>query len=326
MRKSILKRQLQSYCKEVYEKYNVVKEIDFNEDIDVEKSGVYFFDDEEKILRFMFQKKGEISSKDFFTTLGKKEETIQGVKLIPTENKDYCKSEWINCFLIEKKFNKAENDIFYFEFNIHEKGSFIIRFSNEYYGSKIIDAYNKKTNAGNLKSESKSKVVDYYFVNNRLASMEWSGLGLYYEEYLEYKYDTKFIRFVVNNKEKYILLGDEKLKTKGLDYINDEHISIIIAGSSIYGEDIDYAALIKSFDYGSSQGYLYLKPFKLDEKKVKVLILGNRDIKVQQYLKLDSKWVNVNKEIEFAQQEEIRLRVDMNSGDIIYKIIIIEDK
>ena len=69
MKNEILKRDIDAYCKEIYERYHVIKEIDFNKDIDVEKSDRYVVDDKYRKLEFLYRSIRNIEMEDYRTNI-----------------------------------------------------------------------------------------------------------------------------------------------------------------------------------------------------------------------------------------------------------------
>lgn len=327
MRKIILKRQLESYCKEIYQKFNVIKEIDFKKDIDATQSDEYIYD-ENGFISFLLQKKGELKSENYITLLGKKE-NVDGIKIIPTENSDYNLPFLTALFQIDKYLDKELVDIFYMDIELKKNTTFLIRFSNEYYIEKSHKAQKMRKLPNQMFYHDKSKVLDCLFIRQCIKCMAWSGLGRLKNEsepYLTHRFKSNKIRYMMDFKNEVGVINGKKLKIKNLDFLQTNNIYINIASQNLDNKKIDYSTSIKSFIYGSSEGYLYLKSFKIQSRRTQLLILGNSDIKIEQYLDGISKWVDLKSNNRLFVENDVRIRIKLKSRDKIYKIVVLEEK
>lgn len=318
---NLIKRKVKMSCSKIYENYKLIRDIDLCTGIDFEKSGILRTDREKQSVTFIYTKKGEINYKDLFASLGHIEQTNQGVRLVADINKDYYNSEWLCNLFTKDMFSPNEIDIVYLDFKLEGKVWFVIRFANEPYREKEVEAYNKKTRIGNLQSNRKIKGVDYGFSRCGIIYSEWISEPANSHKKFENYSTYESVELTINNKQNYILLGKEKFTTNGVKLINTGRVGITLGVYSICGD----TALIKSFGYGSSEGYLYLKPLQLDQKAAKVFVLGNYDVKKLQYQDTNGIWHDCAGEISsLYKNQKLILRVGMTNGDKIYKIIITE--
>lgn len=331
MKNSIFKRQIESYCKEIHEKYNVIKEIDFHNDIDVEKSDRYVVDGESEHLEFLFKEVEKIEFEDYkLYRFGKFELTQKGIHLIPMIDREIDDSIKRSQVFIKKPILVNRTPLVYVSFNTNKDAILCVRIGNQFfYDTCRASVEGKIPWNSELKQSNEFQRIEAYFSSSDVFIQQQAGLKkVYIERDVHSSFNSTSVNCVFNTQKGYLSIEgkEEKLYHKGI--FQNQKCYMSISCNSIKPE-LQYIskpdAYIKEVIFAKEDGFIYLKPIKnLMDKKVQVMMLSSKEVIAQYYDQHQDRWVDVSCNETLQVEEMLRLRIYMNFADRIYNIFIVE--
>lgn len=320
--------RMESIRREIEEKYYIVKEINFNEDIDIERSDKHILDEKNNYLEFLFREIENISPESYTAVLGKSKTVGNGIKMIPTINNDLINDNKKRAtFLVEKPLIQNQVDLVCVNFQRSYSAYFYFFISNHIYHNtmeKIIRReipYNSE-----VFISSGSRHINNVFGDNIVTIQTRTDSIPDLDSALTIPIQNNCDRFLINLKDNYIKLQEKKYNAPYSSFIKKEKVYISLAcipyDSSMENESV----LVKSVVYGSRNGLVYLKPFLLKSSKLKVFMICSGNPTIQSYSKKIGKWINITSNNISDSGAEIHLRIKMSLGDKIYHFLIVENK
>lgn len=333
MKKNILKRELESYRKEIYEKYNVIKEIDFHKDIDTERSDRYVVDEKSECLRFLFREVENIKFEDYkLYRFGKFELLEKGIHLIAMLDKEINDSVKRSQVLVKKPILSHNTPLIYLSFTTNEDSMICVRLGNEFFYDVCSDSVEGRIPwNSSLKQSFEFQRIETYFSFRDIFIQQKAGLKrVYLERDVCSPIDSTTMNCIFNTKRGYLSIeGKEKIiYNKGI--IQNEKCYMSISCNSIK-PDLDKIskpeAYIDEIMFGEEDGFIYLYPLKnLKYKKIRFVIVSSKEEVVQYYCKIQGIWIDICSSQAIRAEEILKVRIHMNCGDRIYNMFILEEK
>lgn len=340
----ILKRKIDKKIEEIKNKYKFLKEIDFNSDIDKEKSGYYILDEKNQEIEFVYQKKADILDYPM-TNMFTGEEVLYNdyielkpdVKTELTDNQEeYFKYFHSNYFFEDDDIVhiKLDKDLFCNRFfAIDFLGDELLNFNKNF----ILDSYQNygivKFNKMNLENIERKWVL---FLINSEKILFWGGIysGLNKMAQFSNELANNKIDFVLDKKQKKYSRNDcvwkdvKFIKFEEQKNINTDLSSlnyIIFQTRGNWDEEVKLER--DNIVIGERKGYIYLNEFELSSEinKLKVFVISKGEYLLQIKLK-DGSWINFNENLDRSLLDrKISLRLCMEIYTKIKKILIVNE-
>jgi hypothetical protein len=331
MKKNIMKHEIESYCKELYEKYNVVKEIDFNEDIDVEKSDRYVIDEESGSLEFLFKEVEKIEFEDYkLYRFGEFELTQKGIHLIPMIDIEIDDSIKRSQVFIKKPILVNRTPLVYVSFNTNKDAILCVRIVNQFfYDTCRASVEGKIPWNSELKQSNEFQRTEAYFSSSDVFIQQQAGLKkVYIERDVHSSFNSTSGNCVFNTQKGYLAIKEKKEKLYHKGIFQEQKCYMSISCNSIKPESHDISqpdAYIEEVIFAKEDGFIYLKPLKnLMNKKVQIMMLCSEEVIGQYYNQYQDRWIDVSCNETLQVKEMLRLRIYMNFANRIYNIFILE--
>lgn len=326
MKYGIMRRAYNDIIDKIFQKYNLIKEIDFNNDIEVEKSGKFIIDNEGGYLEFLFQKKEEITINDYTTIFGKMETHGEDVKMIPVLNDKFEDlSQKSVSLVLEKIFMQTEMDVIYIKFNKTKDSYFYFRPSNFAFYNAMHKLKSGNKNKNLYHSYIKDcKTIECIFKDDSVTIAKRVGLELDSNTAIRLPLSDNTIEFTINKRTGYVRAGNKKANIPFLSIIREEKMCIGLLSFVQDDVNLNETACIKSILYGTEYGYIYINTFEIQSKVVELIMISSGNPVIQYYVNESNQWVNITKNLDIHINGNTQLRIKMATGDKVYKIFIVE--
>lgn len=316
------------YEKEILENYALVRRIDFRQDVDMEKSGRFVLNSKEGHLKFLFREKEQINIEDYKTVFGGLEEAKSGIKPILGLNEEFGDMSYVSASLqIDKLLDNSSADIIYLSFNHHADAFFYFRLCSKYFGEAIEKVIRKEIGC-NAKQfdDSRNKSVDFIFRDKALSINKRTASKLDAGSSARLPFKDNSAELIINRKKKYALVNGENVRLPFLNHLEDNQICINIISFAKKELNLDEAANIESFLFGTEEGYIYLNPIELHKGKVQISMIYSGNPAVEYYSGKADQWVRVMGNQTINISENLQLRIGARMGEQIYRLFVCESK
>lgn len=309
---------------EIYQKHNVIREIDFDRDIDTEKSDRFVIDEKERYLEFLFKSAASISLCDYTVILGEiKEEENRTIRLISSLEKLTEDSLMRAYLLVENKVPFKETDMVFFNIERSKEFAFNIGLNNYSRYNHMHMIKNHETGFFE-KSEERISFMSTFTGNEAFLNYV-TGNGAELLQTLEMR-DTASIQYILDFKNNLVILNERKYKMPLNSFIEKDTSYINLALLPVKEQEKEPWVHIKEISYGKEQGYIYfnlnLRDYKTD--KIGIYCISSANPGVQVYSKTREEWCDLNQNRFKADHEDIQIRIRMKFGDKIYKIFVVQ--
>lgn len=323
MERSYLEYKLESYYKDIYGKNNIIKELDFSNDIDIERSDRFKLKKQEGCLEFLCKDIAIVKPADYSIILGGlKEKEDDSVRLVSSLEKITGDSFMRAYSFINRKVLFDETDILFFDIERSNEFAFNIGFNN-YSRYKWMNKIRNNEVDFFGKNEDRISFMSTFARDKAVINLiNRSGNKLVHTIDIQ---NTPSIQYTINLRENFIKLNEKKYRTpiiKSLSMERDYYINIALLPVKEQ-EQIPWVNS-KSIVYGKEQGYIYFK-FDLKDyvsKNIGIFCISSASLQIQAYSNMSKKWQDLNQESCKIDHMDIQIRVKMKYGDRLYKILI----
>lgn len=310
---NLVKHDLEEKIKRISETENVIKEIDFNIDIDKEKSGYYIINDVTGELNFIYgESKSLLTEGGYF--LDEPDIFVKTDELVmkPTEKllSPMTKASNLARSVYSIQYELKDDDIICFDTNEFDDIILITLLDEEHIRKVILE--DKKGEFPQIDLVI-CKDGDLITVNNRMQIV----LDVIEQKSNKYIIDFKN-GIVYRNNKRYLF--NPKLGIK--NDINNIHLNYIIRKQESNG------ITIKSNQLHSCKknGFIYLEPLGLTNgKSYKINMFCKGNVEIQKYNYEQDKWIGVqNESLTENDTQKLWIRLELESYSEVFKILIIE--
>ena len=338
----ISKRNIDKKVEEIKSKYKIIKVIDFNCDIDKEKSGYYILDDKNQEIEFIYQKKADLLDYPLINMFtGEKILSNDYLELKPDIKAQINDNQ-------EEYFKIYHSDYFFKDDDIvHiklDKGLFIDKMfridflSDNFltsYKNNILDIHSKYGIMKFHKIKYEARKYGTFILNGEDISFwgqKFNDTEILSSFFIELKGEK--IDFILDKElNQYKWSCDQWEKSEFLD--SKEYIKtsddlkdmnrIMLQSIGIWKEEIKLEK--ESIIIGERKGYIYLNELKLPDEinRLKVFIISKGKCLPQIKLK-DGGWIDFNENLDKSLlDEKICLRFYTETYTKVRKIFIINE-
>ena len=327
----IILRHIDNKVNEIRNKYNIIKDINFNTDIDNIKTGNSFYNLDNNELTFFYGNKKYLFDclfNDMFSNETLSETLTPNIPLKLNENK------YFFCFY-SSAYQLSEEEILHFKYT---KSDILDLMKNIYYFSVSLsdDVFNKLDTNFMKKSYNDNNFVDFSslkhrkgllnafnIINNTSVSTE-SIINNYTGEPSNSNIFTKKLslkdenNYILNRIDKSVFYNNifDTIQT-GQPLTHLKNLSI-----SVWSHAQSTLQLNKeNFIIGSKNGYIYFNDIVIpdDVKKLKVILISQGNINLEVFL--HDKWININS-LELENISVLKLRLCMEYGAKVKNLMI----
>lgn len=310
--------------------YNLLKEINFSNDLNVEPSDKFYIDEMKSYLQFLYgiDRKVEL---DNVIPLANVDIDKNNISFMPTttEKDSWIKNRGISDCLLNEAIEPEERELIIVNFSKERNVNFFIQFLYDSSYRKALDVLNGDGFLNEIVRSNESHTLLHSFGKDKLElyiakEFDSDVLGIYRLEQM------KNFSYLINFKEGYVQLN--KFEKQVARIYNDK--LILKDTLHLYMNCIDFEDFISSqrkaevseIIYGLQSGFVYFKPIKIESRSffVKINSVGNPVL--QYYIKEKEKWIDIQNEVEVENIKELRMRVKMSIDDLIYNIVILEHR
>ncbi|MPM66192.1 hypothetical protein SDC9_113099 [bioreactor metagenome] len=312
MNRIVLKKDIHDIIGNIYSKYKCVKEVNFSNDIDREKSDVFEIVDAE--LRFIISKEQKLRISDIDTIgFGDIYQEENSLICIPKAYPQHGLNNKICSVLLNEDFVKKYKYIYidaefdkdtHFQFILHDLKSFEMtrRFHKD--KSALNNEFVKEKHT--VKNKKVHFCFEYphylFYIKDREVIEETTHINYIDKEKL--KDEIVSARILFDLKDKSIILNDlTKLKLKNIDFVNDDikYIQIAVGNKNVK---------IKQITLGDRRGSIFLKSSIFEENYNKLIIISNRENLVIEKDKLDK------------MKNKSGIAIELDGNNILKKIFL----
>ncbi|MBZ4645379.1 MAG: hypothetical protein JG777_868 [Clostridia bacterium] len=332
MKKTI--RDIELIKQKILMNYKVIKQVNFDNDIDLEKSGSFIIHPVENYLEFLYQPVEKISINECISVLGEIEINNEGVIFKPTVNPkslqySYPRKEAI-C-LVRIPINPNEVDIIDISFTCNMTSYFYMMLVNRFGFETMLKVIEGKASHRDVVRSQGSRATQIQCINNEMSVYYMIGEDVT-ENIVSVPVISNSIEYMFNINKTYITY---KLANKNFMQNINLHRKLPIDSNSYYiyfGVDnyninspTTKEACLHKVVYGQEHGYIYLRPINICSKMIQVIMLYCGNSVVQFFCPDKKQWLEVkDKEIIKNSTGSVSFRVYMHSRDKIYEFAIIE--
>lgn len=305
--------------------YKVLKEIDFSDDIDADSSDKFHVNTKEGYLEFLMGIKEKIRFEDFTVLLGESVNSSQGVEMLPIPA-NHVNLPYKRCMmLVNKIFDLKQFNCIYLDFNNIKSMRMLVILGNKRYFNIInrINEYGstvwEKVNSIDVKTLS--YCIDEnktYLTKNDGAKKNIAGLT----EVPPLKEQANF--FI--NCRKYTMLNGAKITCNYPYLFEDGYYCLNLICDMIGDLKVERNTCINNLLLGVEEGFLYLKPLKINEDETEVFTICSGKPIIQYFLHEENKWIDLVGNIKLKYDKELAVRVKMKGGERIYSILLLKRK
>ncbi len=320
-------RDVSQFKNKILQEHKLVKDINFSEDIDQDKSDKYRIDKNNRFLEFLFAENTLIEYSDFSAVIGNVESCNDQIMIKPVLFNttsypgtmkqaqvliDKCIDRNINNLLQIEFENKSYDDRLYFKLsNVkhYKRLKAVVRGDIEY--------------TRQLFNNSGSRSLSFIYDKGVFLIVYQEDTTLNTVEYKQIDFERTISLFIDLEKE-YLTVNGNKLHYSNSPISADDKCYLSIALLAENNKEDQNRLKMGKIVYGCREGYVYLKPIKLMGKMSKVFVV-HKGMLHMQYQDKDNNWIDVDDNTGGISAEELIIRIGMNIYDRIYEIIIVED-
>ncbi|WP_186429889.1 hypothetical protein [Clostridium sp. BSD9I1] len=310
--------------------YNLLKEINFSNDLDVELSDKFYIDEMKSYLQFLYGIDRKVKL-DTLVPLANVHINKNNISFAPTitEKDNWIKRRGIADCLLNESIEPEKREIIIVNFSKERNVNFFIQFLYDSSYRKALDVLNRDGFLNEIVRSNVSHTLLHSFRKDKLElyiakEFDSDVLGIYRLE------QTDDFSYLINFKEGYVQLNKFE---KQVERIYNDKL-ILKDTLHLYMSCIDFEDFISSqrkaevseIVYGLQSGFVYFKPIKIVNGSFFVKINSKGNPVLQYYLYKAEKWIDVKNEINVENIKELRMRVKMNTDDLIYNIVILEHR
>lgn len=316
--------------KEIENKYKIIKRIDFNKDLDLEKSGKFYIDKSRGCIEFLYTVSDIIEPSVYNLIYGEMNTIGEEVRLVPTFNDMTDNKVKRAQLLLERKINPSDFIVFDIKVKLNANTYFFVTLNN-YYSYELLKAQKEKKVflAGDY-YQSKRRKVMYFTLDANMTMIEYEGLNQSYSHSVPVKnsdYQDE-ISIIFNFANGSIRFGENKMHFQPSNIIkHDEPIYISLVCNSKTNADCDMETYVKRIVCGTADnGYLYFKPIAA-VMDMQVFVISKGSPTIEYYSNSLNKWLTINNgSLIKADGKEVMLRARLSTADKIYQILITQNE
>jgi len=312
------------------EKYLLLKEINFYEDIDQEISGIYAIDSKKSMLRFICNNlnANSMNEKNFFPVMGNVESEAEGVEFLPMlANGQFLHN--VSRAIFMEPFDPAIDSIAIFHFTYRNNCTTNLVFLSEE-GYELANKAKEKTeddyaailqSKGNLLFSIGKNLTYAYTYNNGKQDVIFK----YSKDSLM---ETNLCAVIDAKKGIFDLIelgmtSNLKIHVRSSSMVLDSKKYCYIGWYDKYNGNSESQWNCHNILYGNQPGYIFFKPIHVNAQKIKVLLAYQGNMKLEYCSGNDSEWKEIlNNEELLVKDGELRFRVYINYGDALFKFNI----
>jgi hypothetical protein len=314
----------------------IIKEIDFLMDIDEERSGKYRLNTANNSLEFLYTPVEEISKDKFIIINGEIEKREEGIYLKSnlndvSQNYNMPRKEAV-CF-IDYKLDFDNIDCLSFDFSIitsNPKFRFYIPYIEEF-GYKILCNVKDRLNSHREVLRSpESNAILYSFLPHQVQINEYIGQHII-NNLVTTTIKNDKINWIVNFQNNQVnCLLDDNIKKLSL-YYEDRRLTkrdrfyLLLENYDINCPD-NAEVVIKKIETGNSEGYIYFNAMNISYNKARIIMLYSGSPCVECFFEQSNSWIGIdNSSLVNLNDNNLKLRIKMHTGDRVYRILICEE-
>lgn len=315
---------------QVYKEYELLKEIDFYNDLDIGISDKFCIHETKSYLEFLYGISEKVEL-DQLVPIANVEIDKDKVIFTPiSTNKDkWIKDRGIADCLLDETIEPGERELLIINFSKEKSVNFFIEFLYDSSYHKALNVLNGNGFVNEIVRSNGSHTLLHSFRKDIFQI--YIAKGFDSETLVKYNLEEiENISYIINFKEGYIQLNKFEKQIARI-----YHKKLIPKEDLyLYASCIDFEnyttprrkAEIADIIYGSHNGFVYFKPVSIVSDKfiVKINSIGHPIL--QYYLYEKEEWIDIQNKIEIKNIKELKMRAKMNIDDLIYNILILDNK
>lgn len=305
--------------------YNVLREIEFSRDIDMDESDKFYLNSEKGYLEFLMKVNERIRYENLNVLLGESINTEKGIEMLPTPA-SHVNLSYNRCMLlINRIFDLKRFNCIYMNFDksIGSKLQIIIGNKNYFNIINEINKYGRnvweKVNSIDVKATSYHVDDDKFYIT-KLDRLKKNTVGLT---------EVPNIREQANlliNSRKYAKLNNVTTIYSLTNNFEDGHYCISLVCDIMEDSKSEGKTYINNLLLGDEEGFIYIKPLSLPTNSAEVFTICSGSPIVQYFSQEQNKWIDIVRSINIKDTRELAMRIKMKTGERIYSILLLKRK
>lgn len=306
---------------ELLKEHTILKEIDFNNDINIEKSDDFYVNTKRGYLEFLMGSRENIGFSDFTVLLGGAKPKEKGILLMP-EKCDHVNLSYERCMLLlNRSISAKQLKYMHTKVKVPEHMKFIIIFGNKYYFDIISRMHEYGSDIWNIVNSDDVKAISYYIENNRISKTITENKK---KTFIEVSETTSIDRqFDLLFTESHVKSNGTLVSTNDYDFFEDGRYYICVVCDLAENKENRECAYVSGMSFGSEEGYIFIKPISINKSTVTVSAIYSGNPTIQYHMKSEDKWINILDKNEIRIEGKLVMRLRMKSGDRIHSLMLL---
>jgi hypothetical protein len=298
----------------IVQENKIIKRIDFEKDINKEKSGKYYLNSNNGVLEFVCDVSSTINKDNYIIVFGNAEFYEKGIRLVPTKN-DIFEDDIERAGVLVKKpvqFKQTGIILINFEVDDYSNGYSITLCDQLYYNllHKI-----KKEKIKHIPPYDSIRIMST-FINQRFDLRKYIGIKYDEKDFISLPIKEKDLTYLIDLQEGYVKINfiTQKIFYKCLMMQQDVYPFFLCNHKG--------RMFIKDIIYGTKEGYIYFNPIKVQFEQLQIMMLYSGSPVIEYFCDKQNKWLKINDQEFIKVSDKLNLRSKMTTEDKIFDLFI----
>jgi|GEM_PF-7098982 len=302
----------------------VVKQIDFLNDIDVASSDKYCIDNASNGLRFLYAETRKFKHEDYSCITGSSVITNAGVELVPTLNAMTDNRVKRSHISENKGFRLEQEDFIYLKAIAEWDTNFFISIDNMYTRQLFERLQKKEIFLAGLEYDNPMRKTYTYQIGSSFVIRRYEQLNETDRKDIPIRRE-KNVELGINLAKGYLIIDGQKRLMPKVDFDTKEKLFASVIFNLGINEKEKRKMLVSAMGLGKETGFIYFKPYRIEEKFIQVFMIYSGTPKVQYLNSSKKQWIDITEESRIRVADLSLIRLAMNNWDCIHNLLITEE-